>query len=357
MSNFRICHFLVGLALCTAACLAQAAFKDPLTTPAMPTARAAQAPLTAIVRAGSRLIAAGWRGVIVVSDDDGQTWRQASVPVSEDFTALSFPTPTHGWVTGNDGILLETNDGGLTWTKRLDGNAAAAVMVDTYGAQASAKPADAAVSAALKAANDYQAQAPARPFLDVAFLDNRTGYLAGTYGLLFKTTDSGHSWKPLIDSAENPDGYNIYAIHADPEGVFLAGELGLVLRFDAASGRFVKVKTPYDGSFFLLAGNSSMLIAAGLRGHAFLSVDQGGSWVPVDFHGASPATFSGATTLPDGRVALVTLAGQLFVSRDQGRDFTLVPTSSPMRYSAVAPAGRNAVAVVGAQGVRIETIK
>lgn len=313
--------------------------------------------MTAIVRAGARLVAAGWRGVIAVSDDDGATWRQASVPVSEDFTALSFPTPMHGWVTGNDGILLETTDGGLSWTKRLDGNAAAAAMVETYGAQANAQPADAGIAAALKAANDYKAQAPARPFLDVAFQDERTGYLAGTYGLLFRTTDGGRHWTPVIDSADNPDGYHLYAIHAGTDGVFLAGELGLALRLDPTSGRFVKVKTPYDGSFFLLAGHSVALIAAGLRGNAFLSTNQGASWVPVGFQGGKPSTFSGATTLPDGRLALVTLAGQLFVSQDQGRNFTLVPTSSPMRYSAVAPAGRNAVAVVGAQGIRIETIK
>lgn len=357
MLNSRPRRILAGLAICAAASLAHAAFKDPLTTPAMATARAADAPMTAIVRAGPRLVAAGWRGVIAVSDDDGKSWRQAVVPSSEDLTALSFPSPKHGWAVGNDGIVLESTDGGLNWSKRLDGNDAAKSMVAAYSPQAAARPDDANLAAALKAANDYQAQAPARPFLDVEFQDERTGYIAGTYGLLFRTTDAGRTWTPLIDAEDNPDGYNIYAIHADAEGVYLAGELGLAMRLDPASGRFVKIKTPYDGSFFLLAGDSSTLIAAGLRGHALLSTDRGASWQPVAFHAGTPATFSGATTMPDGRVVLVTLAGQLFVSQDHGRNFTLVPTTSPMRYSAVAPAGRDAVAVVGGQGVRIESIK
>ena len=66
-------------------------------------------------------MAAGWRGLIALSDDEGRSWRQAEVPVREDLTALSFPTPAHGWAVGNEGVLLETTDGGAHWAKRLDG--------------------------------------------------------------------------------------------------------------------------------------------------------------------------------------------------------------------------------------------
>jgi hypothetical protein len=51
----------------------------------------------------------------------------------------------------------------------------------------------------------------------------------------------------------------------------------------------------------------------------------------------------------------VTLSGQLFLSADHGRSFTAVATRSPMRYSAVAPAGAHRVVVVGSQGIRIES--
>jgi len=358
MFQSHACRVVAGLLLAAQAALAQAAFKDPLNTPAMPTARLLDAPMTAVVRTGAgRLVAGGWRGLIALSDDDGKTWRQAQVPVREDLTALSFPTPTHGWAVGNEGVLLETTDGGAHWTKRLDGNVAARLMVDTYAAAAAQHPDDARLAAALKEARSYQAQAPARPFLDVAFESDRVGYVAGTYGMLFRTADAGRTWTPWLERADNPDGYNIYAIHVEGDQVFLAGELGLALRLDRAQERFVKLAPGYEGSFFALAGEAPALIAAGLRGNALLSADDGRSWQKAAFGAATPTTFSGAALMPDGAVVLVTLSGQLFVSADRGRTFTALPTRSPMRYSAVAPAGGHRVVVVGSQGIRVESTR
>ena len=358
MSQSNARRAMAGLALAAHAALAQAAFKDPLNTPAMQTARLTEAPMTAVVRtAGARLVAAGWRGLIVFSDDEGKTWKQAEVPVREDLTALCFPTPMHGWAVGNEGVLLETTDGGAHWVKRLDGNIAAKLMVDTYAALSAKSPDDAGIASALKEAQGYQAQAPARPFLDVAFENDRVGYVAGTYGMLFRTTDAGRTWTPWFDRADNPNGYNIYAIHVEGEQVFLAGELGLALKLDRAQDRFVKLTPAYEGSLFALAGSAPALIAAGLRGNAFLSDDAGTSWKKIDFSAAMPTTFSGATLLPDGGVVLVTLSGQMFRSQDRGRSFTAVPTRSPMRYSAVAPAGPHRVVVVGALGIRVESTR
>jgi photosystem II stability/assembly factor-like uncharacterized protein len=62
--------------------------------------------LTGIARAGKRLVAVGERGIVVLSDDDGATWRQASVPVSVTLAAVQFPTPTQGWVVGHYGVVL-----------------------------------------------------------------------------------------------------------------------------------------------------------------------------------------------------------------------------------------------------------
>ena len=346
-----------GLFLAGVAALARAEFKDPLATPAVRTERLTQAPMTAIVRAGARLVAAGWRGVIVFSDDEGRSWKQADVPVREDLSALAFPTATHGWAAGNEGVLLETSDGGAHWTKRLDGRDAARLMVDKYTALAAKSPDDKALAAALKESNGYLAQAPSRPFLDIAFENEQTGYVVGTYGMLFRTTDAGQTWEPWLEHADNPNGYNIYSIRVADGEVFLAGELGLALRLDRAQQRFVKLGTPYEGSYFALAGKAPAVIVAGLRGNALRSVDAGRSWQKIEFAQPAPTTFSGATLMPDGRVVLVTLSGQVFVGDDDGQRFRAVTPKAPMRYSGVVAAGPNAVVVVGTQGIRTEATK
>ena len=75
-----------GLALGLLPPLAKA-FEPPHAVAAAPTALAASSPLLAIARAGSRIVAAGPRGHIVWSDDEGAHWTQAAVPVSSDLTS------------------------------------------------------------------------------------------------------------------------------------------------------------------------------------------------------------------------------------------------------------------------------
>ena len=46
-------------------------FRDPLDSPAQPTRFTATTHLSAIARAGNRLVSVGVRGLIVLSDDEG----------------------------------------------------------------------------------------------------------------------------------------------------------------------------------------------------------------------------------------------------------------------------------------------
>jgi photosystem II stability/assembly factor-like uncharacterized protein len=49
--------------------------------------------LLGAARAGERLVAVGQRGHILYSDDSGNAWQQAAVPVSADLNAVSFLRP------------------------------------------------------------------------------------------------------------------------------------------------------------------------------------------------------------------------------------------------------------------------
>ncbi|MEP6505589.1 MAG: glycosyl hydrolase, partial [Betaproteobacteria bacterium] len=61
-----------------------------LREPALPTAHAVDAAMLALARAGSRIVAAGERGLVLHSDDGGRAWTQAHVPVQVSLTALRF---------------------------------------------------------------------------------------------------------------------------------------------------------------------------------------------------------------------------------------------------------------------------
>ncbi|WP_460940053.1 WD40/YVTN/BNR-like repeat-containing protein, partial [Pandoraea terrae] len=114
------------LVACTALCAAAAAFAQPEGTveawaakPAHTWAAPTHMMLLDATRAGSRIVAVGEHGVILLSDDDGRTWRQArQVPVSATLSAVTFTDPKHGWVVGQWGVILATGDGGETWEKQ-----------------------------------------------------------------------------------------------------------------------------------------------------------------------------------------------------------------------------------------------
>jgi photosystem II stability/assembly factor-like uncharacterized protein len=81
------------------------------------TDHASHAMLLASARAGARIVAVGDHGVVLLSDDNGKTFRQArTVPVDAALTGVSFVDARQGWAVGHWGVILHSEDGGETWT-------------------------------------------------------------------------------------------------------------------------------------------------------------------------------------------------------------------------------------------------
>ncbi|ABC83685.1 WD40/YVTN/BNR-like repeat-containing protein [Anaeromyxobacter dehalogenans] len=327
---------------------AAAGFVDPLDQPAGPSALAARRPLLSVARAGERLVAVGERGLAVFSDDGGARWTQAAVPVSEDLTAVRFASPRLGWAVGHGGVVLATEDGGARWERRLDGRGLARLL-DAWARDGAGRIAP----AALAQARDLAARGPDQPLLDV-WMDQagREGFAVGAFGLALATGDGGRSWTPCLDRIENPRALHLHALLEARGTLYLAGEQGLLLRLDRAAGRFRAVAIPYGGSLFGLASVGRALLAFGLRGTVLRSVD-GGPWQAVE--AGVEATLAGGTALPDGRLALAAVSGELLVSADGGATFERVSARGAVLAPAfaVAPAGDGALAVAGAEGVRV----
>ena len=78
-------------------------------------------PVLGLAVAGESVVGVGLRGLIVKSADQGETWRQIPSPVSTDLVAVHFGSAMNGWAVGHDSVLLQTKDGGESWTINLDG--------------------------------------------------------------------------------------------------------------------------------------------------------------------------------------------------------------------------------------------
>jgi photosystem II stability/assembly factor-like uncharacterized protein len=336
----------VGVALAAAPA---SSWKDVLDTPAVKSALAPRALVNGIALAGERLVAVGQRGHVLLSDDQGQSWRQASMPASSDLVAVNFATPQQGWAVGHDGIVLRSSDAGANWTRVLDGRSAGALMLEHYRREA-ATATDAKQAAALvHEAERFAAQGAENPFLDVAFENASTGYLVGAFGLIFRTTDGGANWQPLLHAADNPKALHLYAVRVVGGEVYVAGEQGLLLKLDRSNDRFRALELPYKGTLFGITGTPRALLVHGLRGTLLRSTDAGRSWQTVNT--GLQVGLTASHTDAQGHIVVVSQAGHVLVSRDDGASFAPARIDKPLPAAAVALVGPSAIVVGGPRGL------
>lgn len=332
-----------------------ATFNDPLETAAerlggvaTPQGRA----ILAVARAGARVVGVGLRGVVIVSDDGGKSWRQATVPVQSDLVAVSFPTPTTGWAVGHEGVILRTEDGGETWQKQLDGVSAPAALVAHYQRRIEAGESRLAPYLAQVKLNTQNG--PSLPYLDVVFEDDRRGWAIGAFGTIVRTEDAGKTWIPWLEHVDNDRFLNLNAATRIGTEVFLAGEEGMVYALDRRTDRFVARPTGYQGSFFGMVAAGHVLVAYGLRGTVYRSEDAGRSWqrVPTDL----TANLTGGAVGTDGQtIVLVSDGGRAISSHDAGRTFRPLEPLRPMLFTGAVAVGDGRLVVAGVQGVDVVT--
>ncbi len=307
-------RLLLGIVFSASVFLAAAFAFSPRTLPEFPATglRIDTVLVLGAARAGPRLVAAGERGHIFLSDDEGGTWRSVKSPVEVTLTALFFHDAKVGWAVGHDAAVLRTEDGGETW------------------------------QLARSAPEDE------RPLLDVRFGSTEHGIAIGAYGMFLESRDGGRTWasRKIIEGDSH-----LNALAAGDGGrFFIAGESGTVLFSRDDGAQWAQLPPPYKGSFFgaLMPGGND-LVAFGLRGNVYHSADLGQAWSA--FNNPSQASLMGARTLAPGSAVLVGQGGSVLVTRDGGRSFTLHRDAGGAAFAAALPAANGDLLAFGERGV------
>jgi photosystem II stability/assembly factor-like uncharacterized protein len=331
------------LGLCGWACVALATTPAVLTQPALQTPKALGAATLAVAKAGKRLVAVGERGTVLLSDDSGVSWRQAQVPVQATLTAVCFVDAQTGWAAGHLGVVLRSDDAGASWHKQLDGNQAAALVLQAAQAMGDAK--------AIANAQRLVEEGADKPFFDLEFSDAQHGYVVGAYGLMLSTADGGKTWTALSPRLPNPKSLHLYGVRASGSTVLMAGEQGLLLRSTDGGASFSALESPYKGSFFgLLRSVGDVWVAYGLRGTAYRSSDAGAHWDKLDT--GVPMAVGAGMALPGGGFVLMSQAGDALVGRDDGAALRRVAAREPVPVSGVVQADDGGLVVASLRGMR-----
>lgn len=331
-ARHRLAVLAAGLALAGAARGAA-----PVPRAAEPARLAAHSLLIAIAAAGERLVAAGDRGIIVLSDDRGASWTQAAtVPTQALLTGVCFADAQHGVAVGHDEAIIVTADAGRTW------------QLTHYAPQAQ------------------------RPLLDVWCGGGGRIIAVGAYGAYFTSSDNGATFREdkfsaaarpravhpaskavtaADEGATGPD-YHLNRIVGTGARLYIAAEAGHLYRSDDGGAHWQELASPYEGSFFdVLPLGGDTLLAFGLRGNLYRSEDAGATWRRLD--SGTQAMLDGGATFGASGVAIVGLSGAVLVSHDGGHSFVLAQQPDRSGLSAALALGEERLAAVGESGARV----
>lgn len=283
-----------------ALCAATAAFAQPapaegtVATWSTKSAHAWAAPthmmLVDATRAGKRIVAVGEQGIVLLSDDEGKTYRQASkVPVATTLSAVTFTDDKHGWAVGQWGVILVTSDGGETWSKqRMD------TAVD-------------------------------QPLFSVRFTNDHDGIAVGLWSLMLQTHDGGKTWTKTT-LPKPPDGgkadRNLYHVFADQKGtLYISAEQGTVLKSTDGGTNWDYLATGGKGSLWSgVAMTDGRIVVGGLLGSLFQSSDGGATWQPLKAETKSSIT----NLVANGKgLMAVGLDGLVMKQREDGAPFNV----------------------------------
>lgn len=266
----------------------------PTIRPAIRLDAATTAPMAAIARAGARLVAVGDHGVVLLSDDGGRTFRQAtSVPAQAMLTSVFFTDPATGVAAGHDGVVIATSDGGESWTLRHD------------------------------------ERGQEKPVLAVHMLSAERGLAVGLFGMAQTTEDGGRHWTPFSLGDGDEAERHLYAITRTAKGSLLIfGEAGTIFRSTDQGATWTTLRTGDKASLWAGLGlRDGTVLASGMRGRLFRSLDDGLSWSRVET--GSVEALTGLTQGVDGEVVAVGFGGGILVSQDDGRRFFPLPVGHP----------------------------
>lgn len=286
------------------------------------------------VMGDKRALVIGYGGKIIETEDGGFTWTQVNSGTQKALYSVDFaPGGKVGWIVGQEGLILRTTDSGKTWTRQ---------QTDLWLDQLCSDPEERQYRL-----GDGEAVPCQHAYLfAVTVIDENNAHIIGDKSTYTRTTDGGKTWKTRVlkvasDEAigedlalafEDPVLYDVEFL--DRNRGYIVGEFGKIYYTEDGGDTFVEqqeslmddesivdildLPTLFDIEFV----DEQHGIAAGLDGRIAQTSDGGKDWSFTSSHVEEFVDpFYSATILPDGTRWAVGASGQV-VRADKGQDFS-----------------------------------
>jgi len=184
-----------------------------------------------------RGIVTGDRGLVLLTEDGGRSWRRVVAGVEQNLTAV-FALGEDIWIGSSGGLILHSADGGRSWSRQ-----------PTY--------------------NNL-------PIESIFFYDRNRGWAVGWSGLILLTRDGGRSWLQINLPGVWERLSSVY--FEDPENGWACGMYGLVLRTSDGGESWQRVQVPVKSWITSIVVDSDGILWAAAEYALLSSADRGTHW-------------------------------------------------------------------------------
>jgi photosystem II stability/assembly factor-like uncharacterized protein len=171
----------------------------------------------------------GEDGMIIATDDRGQTWQSQKSGTSKELSSVWFVDSLTGWVTGDSGTIISTHDGGETWHPQKSGTSkqlSSVCFVDSLSGWAVGGNGTIISTHDGGKAWHPQKSGTLRRFSSLCFVDNLTGWAVGDYGSIISTHDGGETWHTRKSGTSN---WLSSLCFVDSLTGWVAGDYGMII--------------------------------------------------------------------------------------------------------------------------------
>lgn len=255
-------------------------------------------------------ITAGDSGIVLITENGGDTWRQIQLGTKEIFKDAYISDGGKAVVVGNNSTIYKTNDMFITASKQsIEGNFSLFKVVFLNPQKGFIAGSKGLLLSTTDGGNSWIKEAVNTNQLlyDIAFTNLTNGYACGWEGTLFKTTDGGTSWE-VVEKFTNEylrdiDFYN------DELGIAVGGGDQVFITNDGGdSWRDIAVNQR-GGIQSVKFITEKLIIMPGNRGELIISKDGGDSWSLLDTK--TYMNFTGIYKTSNGNIYITAVNGRI----------------------------------------------
>ncbi len=226
------------------------------------------------------IFAAGNNGVILKSNDNGNTWTNQNSSVNNALRAIYFTDANTGYVAGASGIILKTTNGGINWTQQSSGTTF--LLRSIYFTDANTGYIVGSGGTILKTTNgggtwNALSSGTTLSLTSILFQNPNTGFIVGLGGTLLKTINSGLNW--TVQTSGTSTNLNSITFNGPDKGMCV-GNNGVILKTIDSGQTWNTLNAPTAYPLFsIIPTGPDTFITSGGSGIIFKTTNGGTSWI------------------------------------------------------------------------------